>query len=180
MNQWWQNWSIYNPTNHCCTRIAQVDTKIWAHSFSHHKVIFKNNSDTFVNAFVNAYFLIPSNPYNPSPSRHYIYGRILLAIYNYDIEYIGYCTYHIKLIYFHDFVYLSDFLSFNILRPRPNGRYFADDIFEFIFFYENNVILIAVSLKFAPDGPINNKPALLQTMAWHRTGNKALSETILA
>ena len=36
-----------------------------------------------------------------------------------------------------------------------------------------------ISLKFAPKGPINNIAAFVQTMAWHRTGNKPLSEPMV-
>ena len=32
-----------------------------------------------------------------------------------------------------------------------------------------------ISLKFAPRGPINNIPALVQMMAWRRPGNKPIS-----
>ena len=35
-----------------------------------------------------------------------------------------------------------------------------------------------ISLKFIPKGPINNIPALVQIMAWHRPGNP-LSETMM-
>ena len=45
---------------------------------------------------------------------------------------------------------------------------FADDIFEFIFVNENICILIKISLKFVPKGPIDNKAAMVQVMAWHR------------
>ena len=31
---------------------------------------------------------------------------------------------------------------------------------------ENYVILIEISLKFVPNGPINNKSAFVQLMAW--------------
>ena len=37
-------------------------------------------------------------------------------------------------------------------------------------------ILTEISLKFVPKGPINNTPALVQVMAWHRSGAKPLSE----
>ena len=45
---------------------------------------------------------------------------------------------------------------------------------------ENVWISIKISLKFVPKGPINNIPVLVQIMAWHRPGDKPLSETILA
>ena len=53
---------------------------------------------------------------------------------------------------------------------------FADDIFKWIFSNENVWISIKISLKFAPRGPISNIPALVQIMAWHRPGDKPLSE----
>ena len=65
---------------------------------------------------------------------------------------------------------------FNTLRPRQNGRHFADAIFKCIFLNENVRIPIKISMKFAPKGPINNNPALGQILAWHRLGAKPLSE----
>ena len=44
---------------------------------------------------------------------------------------------------------------------------------------ENDRISIKSSLKFVPKGPINNIPALVQTMAWRRPGNKPLSEPMM-
>ena len=67
----------------------------------------------------------------------------------------------------------------NTLGPRQNGRHFADDIFECIFVNENVWVPIIISLKFVPKGPINNIPALVQIMAWRRSGDKPLSGTIL-
>ena len=67
----------------------------------------------------------------------------------------------------------------NTLRPRQNGRRFADDTFKRIFLYENVRILIKISLKFVPKGPINNNPALVQIMAWRWSGDKPLSEPMM-
>ena len=67
----------------------------------------------------------------------------------------------------------------NTLRPRQNGRHFADDIFKCIFLNENAWMPIEISLKFVPEGPINNIPALVQTMAWRRPGDKPLSEPMM-
>ena len=67
----------------------------------------------------------------------------------------------------------------NTLRPRQNGRHFADDIFKCIFLNENVWIPIKISLKFVPKGPINNIPALVQIMAWRRPGDKPLSEPMM-
>ena len=53
----------------------------------------------------------------------------------------------------------------NILRPKQNGRYFPDDICKCIFLNETVWISIKISLKFVPDGPINNIPAIVQMMA---------------
>ena len=67
----------------------------------------------------------------------------------------------------------------NTLRPRQNGCHFTDDILMCFFLNENIWIPIKISLKFVPKGPINNIPALVQIMAWHRPGNKTLSEPIM-
>ena len=48
-----------------------------------------------------------------------------------------------------------------------------------IFMNENLCILIIISLKFVPKGPIDNKPALVQVMAWRQTGDKPLPEPML-
>ena len=65
------------------------------------------------------------------------------------------------------------------LRPRQNGRHFADDTFKRIFMNEKVRISINISLKFVPKGPINNIPALVQIMAWRRPGDKPLSEPMM-
>ena len=67
----------------------------------------------------------------------------------------------------------------NTLRPRQNGRHFADDIFKRIFLNENVWIPIKISLKFVPKGPINSIPALVQMMVWRRPGAKPLSEPMM-
>ena len=68
------------------------------------------------------------------------------------------------------------YVMFNTLRPRQNGRHFADDISKCIFLNENAWILIKDSLKFVPKGSINNSAALVQIMAWRRPGDKPLSK----
>ena len=70
-------------------------------------------------------------------------------------------------------------LHINTLRPRQNGRHFPDDIFKCIFFNENVLISIKISLKFVPKRQINNIPALVQIMAWRRSGDKPLSEAMM-
>ena len=70
-------------------------------------------------------------------------------------------------------------LLFNSLRPRPNRRHFADDIFKWIFENENEWISPRISLKFVPNVRINNIPALVQIMAWRRPGDKPLSEPMM-
>ena len=68
---------------------------------------------------------------------------------------------------------------FNTMRPRQNCRHFADDTFNRIFVNENVRISIKFSLKFAPKGPINNIPALVQIMAWRRPRDKPLSGPVM-
>ena len=54
----------------------------------------------------------------------------------------------------------------------------TDVIFKSIF-NESVWIPITISLKFIPKGPIDYKSALVQVMAWHRTGEKPLPESML-
>ena len=70
--------------------------------------------------------------------------------------------------------------TFNTLRQKQNGRHFPEDIFKRIFLTENYFIWIKISLKFVPNGPINNIQALVQIMAWRRSGDKPLSEPMMA
>ena len=53
-----------------------------------------------------------------------------------------------------------------------------DDIFKSIF-NESVWISIAISLKFIPKGPVDYKSALVQVIAWHRTSEKPLPESML-
>ena len=67
----------------------------------------------------------------------------------------------------------------NTLRPRQNGRLFADDIFACNSLNENVWISVKISLKFILNGSINNIPAFVQIMAWRRPGNKPISEPMI-
>ena len=49
-----------------------------------------------------------------------------------------------------------------------------------MFLFENGCISIRSSVKFIPNGPINNKPALVQMMTWRWTGDTPLSEPMVA
>ena len=75
----------------------------------------------------------------------------------------------------------SSFSSHGIytLRLRQNRCHFADDIFKCIFLNEKVWTLIKIPLKFVPKGPINKNPALVQIMAWCRSGSKPLSEPMV-
>ena len=69
--------------------------------------------------------------------------------------------------------------SLNLSPLGQNGRHFTDDIYRWICFTENIFILIKISLKFVPKGPVDNNPALVQIMACHQIGDKPLSESML-
>ena len=64
----------------------------------------------------------------------------------------------------------------NQCPPEQNGCHLADDVFKSISMNEKFCILIQISLKFVPKGPIDNKSALLRVMAWCWTGDKPLPE----
>ena len=53
------------------------------------------------------------------------------------------------------------------------------DIVKFIFMKENDRILVQISLKFVSRSPIDNKAALVQVIAWRRTGDKPLPEPMM-
>ena len=75
---------------------------------------------------------------------------------------------------------LPSLYSFNILRPRINGRNFEDDIFKWIFLNENVRISLKILLKFIHNVRIKNIPALVQIMTWRRPGDKPLLEPMVA
>ena len=76
--------------------------------------------------------------------------------------------------------YFEETLSDLTHWDRENACDFADNIFKCTFLNENVEIFISVSLKFVPKSPIENIPALVQIMAWRQTGDKPLSETMMA
>ena len=51
---------------------------------------------------------------------------------------------------------------FSTQKPRLNGQYFPDDIFEWMFLNENICISIKISLDFVRKGSINNVLALIK------------------
>ena len=59
------------------------------------------------------------------------------------------------------FSFITRMLACSPSRAGQNGRHFADDIFICIFVNEKCRILIKISLKFIPNGPIHINPALV-------------------
>ena len=67
-----------------------------------------------------------------------------------------------------------------LLHGQNAGRHFADDVFKYIFMNEKFSILLRISLKFVPNGPIDNNPAFgfdnglapnrRQTIIWTNAG----------
>ena len=55
----------------------------------------------------------------------------------------------------------------------------ADDIFKHIFLNVNARMLMQISLKFVPEGPIDNRSALVQVVSSRRTGDKPLPEAMM-
>ena len=75
--------------------------------------------------------------------------------------------------------WLSECISLTQLPLDKMAAVLADDNFKCIFLNENYRILIQISLNFVPKGPINNIPALVQIIAWRRTGDKPLPELMV-
>ena len=55
----------------------------------------------------------------------------------------------------------------------------AAEIFKCIFVNENIRISIQISLESVPNDLTDNKSALVQVMAWRRTGDKPLPEAMM-
>ena len=67
----------------------------------------------------------------------------------------------------------------NTLRSKQNGRRFSDDNSKSILLNEI-CISIQIPLKYVSNGPLDNKPAVVQIMAGRRSGDKSLSEPKVA
>ena len=74
----------------------------------------------------------------------------------------------------------SDKINFNSCSPGQNGRHFANDIFKCTFVNKNVLISKKNWLKIVLKGPIDNTTALVQIIAWRRSGDKPLSEPIMS
>ena len=66
-----------------------------------------------------------------------------------------------------------------VLGIRPTLTHWGRVKMAAIFKNENVWILIKVSLKFVPKGPINNIPTPIQIMAWRLPADKPLSEPMV-
>ena len=107
---------------------------------------------------------------------HFLFFSIYLGIF---MEYKYAATLDMQSI-LSLFVIAGEWAKCNTLTYwGPNGRYFADDTFKLTFLNENVGISTKISLKFIPKGPINNIAAMVQIMAWCRSGDKPLSEPVM-
>ena len=75
----------------------------------------------------------------------------------------------------------TNMISIDTLKCSPDKMpaISVDDIFKYIFANEIFFILIHISLKFVPKGPINNNPSLIRKMACCLLGAKPLSEPMM-
>ena len=75
--------------------------------------------------------------------------------------------------------YITHGYRVNSSPPRQDDRHFADGISKCIFMNERFCMLNQISLIFVPKGPVDNTPALVPVMAWHRTGDRPLPDSIM-
>ena len=71
-------------------------------------------------------------------------------------------------------------VTFQHVKVETNGCHFTDDIFKCILFNEHLYILIRIAMKFVSKDSIPNMAVLVQVKAWCQTGDKPLSEPIMA
>ena len=76
-------------------------------------------------------------------------------------------------------VIVNSFEHLNSSTLDKMAAILADDNFKCIYMNKHGRILIRISLMFALRSPFNNKPALVQVMAWRRTDDKSLPEPML-
>ena len=79
-------------------------------------------------------------------------------------------------------VYIIWISSYNILTHLHLDKIaaiLADDISKWTFLNKNDRIPTLISLKFIPKSPVDNKPTLVQVIAWCRTGDKPLPEPMM-
>ena len=69
-------------------------------------------------------------------------------------------------------------LSLNELKNIEADKIATIQIHYHVFMNET-FFFIWISLKLLLDGPIDNKSALVQVVAWHQAGNKPLSDPVL-
>ena len=78
---------------------------------------------------------------------------------------------------------LSRYIILFIKYPRSNSLRMAailsDENFKCIFLNKIDKIPIRISMKFVPMIPIDNKPEMVQVMAWRLFGVKPLLELML-
>ena len=72
-----------------------------------------------------------------------------------------------------------DFKSGKHIEALTIWLLFCRTHFQIVFFFKL-CIFIQIYLEFVPKGPIDGKSALVQIMAWCRTGSKSLPESMLS
>ena len=72
-------------------------------------------------------------------------------------------------------------IGFPLQRDKSDGilTLLCGNKIRHIFVNKKFCILIEISLKFVPKGPIDNNPPLVKIMAWRWIGIKPLSELML-
>ena len=65
----------------------------------------------------------------------------------------------------------ADFPLTHSILVKMSFDQFPDSIFKSILLFENACIFIQISLKFVPEGPIDNKSSLAVVTAWSQTSD---------
>ena len=69
--------------------------------------------------------------------------------------------------------------NINTMSLKLSGCHFVDDNFKCILLNERFYILFQISMKFFPEGPIDNKSSLVQVKVWHQINDKPLLEPMM-
>ena len=112
-----------------------------------------------------------------------VYKKILMTQYllkHLFLSCTGLADWHISIYIWrrHD-VHIDGITEFARVTPWTKWPLVCSRHFE-VQFYEWKVLYFDLNLtEYIPKGPIDNNSALVQVMAWRRTGDKPLSESIL-
>ena len=143
------------------------------HVFQYNDIIYTTKNTRYIYIYMVCHILLTTSDF-----RNISLKLVIIYEISVKMQFNGTTLANDNTLIF-NYLCLMNHEMINTLKLRKNGHHFADNVFKCIFLNENVWILLQISLKFVPNGPINNIPSLAQIMAWRRPGDKPLSEPMM-